>query len=450
MNPAKLHNSLSSVVSIASVDPQPMPIIVRTRPGPVARGEMGALSGFGVDRQFRLMPARAFSADMAEIARLSDDPTVDMIWPDLPVHSWLDEAVPLISVPRVWQSEFTGRGVKVAILDTGIDGEHPDFAGRISAWRDFVAPDGPDAAKPRDPNGHGTHVAGIVGGSGMASEGRFRGVAPDVELIIARVLDEAGNGRTSTVMAGVEWAVEQGAQVINISLGGPPFPSDGTDALSYLCNAAVDQGVVVCAAAGNLGPSGHTVGSPGAAAKVITVGACEGDPATESDSIARFSSRGPTGDGRAKPDLVFPGVGIVSARSGGTALGEVLDAHYTGLSGTSQATPLATGTVALVLEANPSLKPAEVKRRLVDGAEALPDTEPLAQGAGRGDAYHAFTGSRGEPLGGGSGGHGPGRTPPAPPPSREDPRRDPTLPSPDEPAAPAGCLAAVVTGFLLR
>lgn len=451
MNAAKLHNSLSSVVSVASVDPQPLRIIVRLRPGPVARGEMRvALQQAAVEHQFSLMPARALSADLAEIAQLSDDPTVDMIWPDLPVHSWLDEAVPLISAPKVWQSDFSGKGVKVAILDTGIDGEHPDFSGRIAAWRDFVSPDDVDAAKPRDPNGHGTHVAGIVAGSGKASSGRFRGVAPEAELIIGRVLDEAGNGRTSTVMAGVEWAVEQGARVINISLGGPPFPSDGTDALSYLCNAAVDEGVVVCAAAGNLGPSGHTVGAPGAAAKVITIGACEGDPASLADGIARFSSRGPTADGRAKPDLVFPGVGIVSTRSRGTVLGEVLDEHYTGLSGTSQATPMATGTVALVLEANPSLQPSEVKRRLVEGADALPDAEPLAQGAGRGDAYHAFAGSRGEPLGGGPGGQGPGRAPSPPPPTRQDPRETPP-PAPKEgPATPMGCLAAVVTGFLLR
>lgn len=464
MNPAKLHSSLSGAVRVASVDPQPLPIIVRLRQGPVARGEIKAQSVLGMATRYQLLPFRALKADAAEIARLSEDPSVDMIWADLPVHSWLDEAVPLIAVPRVWQSAFTGKGVKVAILDTGIDGAHPDFRGRVAAWKDFVDPDGPKADEPRDPNGHGTHVAGIVAGSGRASEGRFRGVAPEVDLIVARVLDEAGNGRTSTVMAGVEWAVEQGAQVINISLGGPPFPSDGTDALSYLCNAAVDQGVVVCAAAGNLGPSGHTVGSPGAAAKVITVGACEGDRLSPVDRVARFSSRGPTADGRSKPDLVFPGVGIVSARSGGTTLGEVQGEHYTALSGTSQATPLATGTVALVLEANPRLQPAEVKRRLVQGAEALPEAEALAQGAGRGDAYHAFAGSRGQPLGsggddegpgsGGSGGgsRGPGTDPsPRPDPTQPPapPRRNPR-PAPSDAQLPAGCLAALATGWWLR
>ena len=399
MNAAKLHASLASAVSAKSVDGQPIPIIVRTRRGPIARGELGALSRMTADCEFRLLDARALCATRAEIEALTEDPSVDMIWPDLPVHTWLDDAVPLVHAPRVWQSDFTGKGVKVAILDTGLDASHPDFEGRVVAFKDFVDPAGGASDTPRDPNGHGTHVAGIAAGNGAASQGRWRGVAPEASLLIARVLDAAGNGRTSTVMAGIEWAVEQGAQVINISLGGPPFPSDGGDALSYLCNAAVDQGVVLCAAAGNLGPSGHTVGAPGAAAKAITIGATEGDPAQAADAISRFSSRGPTADGRAKPDLVFPGVGIVAPRSEGTSLGSPVNPRYTSLSGTSQATPMATGAVALLLQANPRLGPAEVKRRLVEGANALPGAEPLAQGAGRGDAYNAFVAEKGQPLG---------------------------------------------------
>ncbi len=406
MNPAKLHSSLASSVSAKSVDDQPMPIIVRLRRGPVARGELQAMARMQSHCDYRLLEAKAIHATREEIAALTEDPTVDMIWPDLPVHTWLDDAVPLVHVPRVWASSFTGRGVKVAILDTGIDGEHADFAGRIVAYRDFVDPEGQAAETPRDPNGHGTHVAGIAAGDGSAAEGRWRGVAPDAELIVGRVLDAAGNGRTSTVMAGIEWAIEAGAQVVNISLGGPPFPSDGSDALSYLCNAAVDQGVVVCAAAGNLGPAGHTVGSPGAAAKAITIGASEGDPSDSADAVARFSSRGPTADGRAKPDLLFPGVGIVAARSGGTSLGTAVTGDYTSLSGTSQATPMAAGAVALILQANPRLSPAEIKRRLVEGASRLPGAEPLAQGAGRGDAYKAFVAEPGEPLGGGEPGEG--------------------------------------------
>lgn len=431
MNPAKLHSSLSMSLRAKSLSETAMPIIVRVRPGPIARGELGALSTLKSGHSFKLIDAMSLSATPSEIAALTDDPTVDLIWPDLPVHTWLDDALPLIKAAKVWESGFTGRGVKLAILDTGLDGEHPDFAGRLAAYRDFVDPAGRDADKPRDPNGHGTHVAGIAAGSGAHSSGRWRGVAPEASLIIARVLDAAGNGSTSVVMAGIEWAVENGAQVLNISLGGPPFPSDGTDALSALCNAVVDRGVVVCAAAGNLGPAGHTVGSPGAAAKAITVGACEGDARLSEESVARFSSRGPTADGRAKPDLLFPGVGIVAPRAAGTALGSPINERYTSLSGTSQATPIATGTAALLLQANPRANPAEIKHRMVQGAHALANAEASAQGAGRGDAYNAFIAQAGAPL-------------ESPPPAA------PGQGGRSERNQPSGCLPTAATGFLKR
>lgn len=431
MNAAKLHGALAATVTAKSMGVAGvLPVIVKTRPGPVARGEMAILATVDARQEYGLLNARAVSATPEVIAQLTQDPTVDLIWPDLPVHAWLDDAVPLVHVPRVWESGFTGRGVRVAVLDTGIDPGHPDFAGRISVYRDFVDPAASGPA--RDPNGHGTHVAGIIAGSGDASDGRWRGVAPDADLIIARVLDAAGNGQTSIVMAGLEWAVQQGAQIINISLGGPPFPSDGTDALSTLCNAAVDHGVVVCVAAGNTGPNGHTIGAPSAAEKVITVGATDGDPAARTDRVAFFSSRGPTADGRAKPDLCFPGSGIVAPRAAGTDLGEAVNARYASLSGTSQATPMAAGTAALLLQSNPRLAPADIKLRLTRGAHALPGFDDLAQGAGRGDAYTAFTGSHGAPL---------AETP--------APIGEPT-PSPLPVPQPAGCLAALVTAFFVH
>jgi serine protease AprX len=261
------------------------------------------------------------------------------------------------------------------------------------------------------------------------------------------VLDESGNGRTSTVMAGMEWAVEQGAQVINVSLGGPPYPSDGTDAFSLLCNAAVDEGVVVCVAAGNLGPGGHTIGSPAAATSVLTVGASEMASGSHAEDIAPFSSRGPTGDGRVKPDVVFPGVGIVAPRSAGTALGKPLDDRYTAVSGTSQATPMAAGTAALLLEANPRLGPADVKARMVRGARRLRDEEPTAQGAGRGDSYNTFVAAEGDPLDPSEAPEDPtppGVTPPA------TPRPAPTTPPPrqGEPGSRSGCLPGMA-GLLL-
>jgi serine protease AprX len=328
-------------------------------------------------RHFRLIPATALRVKAGELKALEEDPRVEAIWPDKPVYALLDVSVPLIRAPQVWEKGFTGRGIKVAVVDTGIDYEHPDFSGRILAYTSFVGGDG------KDDHGHGTHVAGIIAGSGEASGGKYRGVAPEALLLSAKVLRADGSGMMSDVMAGIEWAVEQGAKVINLSLGSPG-PCDGTDALSAMCDAAVKAGVVVCAAAGNDGPSPGTVGSPGCAREVITVGASD-----DSDQVAPFSSRGPTADGRVKPDILFPGVGIVSCRAGGTSMGNPVDDFYTSASGTSMATPHASGVAALLLQAYPDLSPAQVKARMMDSALNL-NLDPNTQGAGRGDALAAL------------------------------------------------------------
>ena len=330
-----------------------------------------------ISRHFRLIPATALRVKAGELKALEEDPRVEAIWPDKPVYALLDVSVPLIRAPQVWEKGFTGRGIKVAVVDTGIDYEHPDFSGRILAYTSFVGGDG------KDDHGHGTHVAGIIAGSGEASGGKYRGVAPEALLLSAKVLRADGSGMMSDVMAGIEWAVEQGAKVINLSLGSPG-PCDGTDALSAMCDAAVRAGVVVCAAAGNDGPAPGTIGSPGCAREVITVGASD-----DYDQVASFSSRGPTADGRVKPDILFPGVGIVSCRAGGTSMGNPVDDFYTSASGTSMATPHASGVAALLLQAYPDLTPAQVKARMMDSALNL-NLDPNTQGAGRGDALAAL------------------------------------------------------------
>ena len=330
-----------------------------------------------ISRHFRLIPATALRVKAGELKALEEDPRVEAIWPDKPVYALLDVSVPLIRAPQVWERGFTGRGIKVAVVDTGIDYEHPDFAGRILAYTSFVGGDG------KDDHGHGTHVAGIIAGSGEASGGKYRGVAPEALLLSAKVLRADGSGMMSDVMAGIEWAVEQGAKVINLSLGSPG-PCDGTDALSAMCDAAVKAGVVVCAAAGNDGPAPGTIGSPGCAREVITVGASD-----DYDQVASFSSRGPTADGRVKPDILFPGVGIVSCRASGTSMGNPVDDFYTSASGTSMATPHASGVAALLLQAYPDLTPAQVKARMMNSALNL-NLDPNTQGAGRGDALAAL------------------------------------------------------------
>ena len=338
-------------------------------------------------QHFRLIPAAAMRASAEQIRELAADPGVERIWPDLPVHICLDASVPHIRAPQAWDAGCTGRGVPVAILDTGIDPGHPDFAGRILAMQDFTG------EGVRDKHGHGTHVAGIAVGAGN----KYKGVAPEASICVAKVLHDDGSGYMSEVIAGLEWAVQQNVRVINLSLGGLG-PCDGTDALSTACDAAVDRSVMVCVAAGNYGPGASTVGPPGCARKPLTVGAC-----SNQDAIAAFSARGPTSDGREKPDVLMPGVGVVSCRAQGTSMGTPVDALYTRASGTSMATPHATGTVALLLEGFSDLTPAQLKGRLKDTAKDL-GLDANAQGKGRADAYQAYLGT-------------PFTPPPSPPPA---------------------------------
>jgi serine protease AprX len=402
VNPDKLHPSFQDPsFQVVAKGLEGFPVIVRYRPAVVK--DWAVQRDLEVKHTYQLVPAVATRVTQARLEELTDDPDVELIWPDLEVHTMLDESVPIIRAPLVWEAGDTGQGVKVAIVDTGIDPEHPDFAGRIVIVTDFT---GEGAA---DNNGHGTHVAGIIAGSGAASDGKYRGVAPGASLMAAKVLKGSGSGLMSDVMAGVEWAVQQGAQVINLSLGGPPTPCNGTDALSATCDAAVEAGVVVCVAAGNSGPRERTIGSPGCARQVITVGATVSGP-TDYDSIADFSSRGPTSDGRVKPDVAMPGVDIVSARAHGTSMGTPVNDFYTQASGTSMATPHASGVAALVLQKEPSLTPAQVKERMMRAGRDM-GLDPNTQGSGRVDAYDAYLGEAGEPLP-----PPPGPPPPPPPP----------------------------------
>jgi serine protease AprX len=320
-----------------------------------------------------LFSLAAAKATTAEIEALAESPDVERIWEDQPVHAFLNSSVPHINVPQVWTSGPIGRGIKIAILDTGLDPEHPDFQGRIVNGQDF------SGQGVRDRHGHGTHVTGIAAGAGST----YRGAAPGAGIFVAKVLDNAGNGRMSDVIAGLEWSVEQEVDVVNVSLGSS-VPSDGSDPLSEACDQVVDRGIVVIVAAGNDGPDEGTIGSPGCARRVITVGAT-----TDRDTIVGFSSRGPTLDGRVKPDIVMPGASIISCRAANTALGVPVNEYYVNISGTSMAAPHAAGAAALLLEADPELSPAEIKARFGKAAVDL-DLALNTQGAGRVDVLAAF------------------------------------------------------------
>ena len=484
---------------------------------------------------------------LKDIKGLSEDEDVVKVWSDFKVRTMLDDSVPLIGADRLWQEGYNGSGIKVAVLDTGIDKTHPELRGKVVAEGSFITKElyGVEEG-PEDLFGHGTHCAGIIAGSGttnvtytqppigaysglhvwfsgagndpnntldhsfnltgvdsanlsfyttytseywydfgylkVSTDGgvnwtvldiyggysepkwqekiynltpfvgndtiiRFEyvsedrsiesewyiddielseigffddvedgsldwgsegwaivevtneslictGVAPGAELLNCKVLNKDGYGYESTVMAGIEWAVDNGADVISMSLGGYVWPPDGNDPLSRTADAAVEQGVVVIAAAGNSGGI-FTVGSPALGKNVISVGAT-----TKEDTIAAYSSKGPSWDFRLKPEISAPGGDIIMSNPADEGIvslnvpGSVIDTWYPerrlgkyhiALSGTSMACPHAAGLSALLLQKNPDWTPKEVKSALMNNARDL-GYNPTAQGAGRLDA----------------------------------------------------------------
>ncbi|MFK0281085.1 S8 family serine peptidase [Streptomyces sp. NPDC090499] len=309
--------------------------------------------------------------------RLGDG--IGKIWLDARVKASLDVSVPQIGAPEVWQAGYDGTGVEVAVLDTGVDLGHPDLAGKIAGSESFV----PDETV-QDGFGHGTHVASTIAGSGAASDGRYKGVAPGARLLVGKVLDDTGNGQSSWIIAGMEWAAHSGAKIVSMSLGGT---ADGpSDVLSQTVDElSADTGTLFVIAAGNAGPGEQTVGTPGIADSALTVGAVD-----KSDQLASFSSRGPRlGDFAVKPEITAPGVDITAARAAGTGMGTPVDDHYTTASGTSMATPHVAGAAALVAEAHPDWTGAQIKEALASTAKTNPDDSAFEQGDGRVDAVRA-------------------------------------------------------------
>ncbi|MET8130133.1 S8 family peptidase [Streptomyces sp. NPDC005065] len=319
------------------------------------------------------------TAGTSDTARAAVTPRVSL---DGKVKALLDRSTGQINAPTAWKAGYEGQGVKVAILDTGVDANHPDLAGRIAEAKDFS-----DSGNTVDHFGHGTHVASIVGGTGAASSGTRRGVADKADLLIGKVLGDNGYGSESQVIAGMEWAAgEQHAKVVNMSLGAD-VDTDGTDPMSQAVNnLTASTGTLFVIAAGNSGPGRSTVGTPGAAEAALTVGAVDRD-----DSLAPFSSRGPRlGDWAVKPDVTAPGVGIVAARAAGTTMGDPVDANYTAASGTSMATPHVTGAAALLAQQHPDWNAQQLKDALTSTAHTVPGTKVTEQGGGRIDLAAAI------------------------------------------------------------
>ncbi|MEM5829570.1 MAG: S8 family serine peptidase [Candidatus Aenigmatarchaeota archaeon] len=504
--------------------PSKVPVIVILQPS--AKVDM-----VGVQPKYKYHLINAFAANVSLeiLLNLSNSTNVKKVYLDKKVYALSEEnfdlnelllkkyqafnitpqlfkSAPLINAPLVWNETRSVTEVKVAVLDTGIDKNHPGLEGKIVAEKDFTLFDG--KLDPNDYFGHGTHVAAIIAGSGNGSKrvvdtstictvencsslnlanlpsdndgiyhvGRidlllnfgwwvdwlevknyyvlvtnsetnylvyldedgdfntiydqavasvgehfisnyyyseayqmledieenennitialdvdwdnqadiFKGVAPEgVQLLNGKVLDDYGHGFESDIIAGIEWAVDSGAKIISMSLGGRVPICDGSDPMSLAVDSAVDRGVNVIVAAGN-SYDVRAILAPGCAKKAITVGATD-----NFDNIAWFSSEGPTTDERIKPDIVAPGVWIISARANNTDMGWPISEYYTSASGTSMATPHVAGVVALILQSYPNLTPEQVKAILMNTAKDLKQ-KPTVQGGGRIDAYKAY------------------------------------------------------------
>lgn len=299
---------------------------------------------------------------------------VGKVWLDARYRPTLDKSVPQIGAPAAWQAGFTGTGVSVAVLDTGIDSEHPDLKTQVAGRKNFT-----DEAD-RDVIGHGTHVASTVAGTGAASGGKYRGVAPGARLYDGKVCGEFGCSMSS-ILAGMEWAAtEVKAKVVNMSLGGDAGPE--IDPIEEAVARLTEQtGTLFVVAAGNSGEWGSgTVESPGTAAAALTVGAVD-----KQDQLAAFSSRGPLPDGTIKPDLTAPGVAIMAAKAGGD--------QYLSADGTSMATPHTAGAAAILAQQHPDWKAARLKSGLMSAAKTLSGQSGDEQGTGRLDVANAVAGA---------------------------------------------------------
>jgi len=390
-------------------------VIVMLNPGLDASADYKKV-GAKLGRRLGLINGQVVELTNNQLRKLADSPAVASIHWDRPTGGEMNRAAVATGARAVqWEMGYDGAGVGVAVIDSGIASWHDDltYSGtnakvrvvngqRVAKFVDFV--NGRTTAY--DDNGHGTHVAGIIAGNGYDTLGARAGIAPAAHLVSLKVLDDHGGGTISNVIAALDWVVQNKAaynlRVINLSVGARVTESYKTDPLTLAAKRAVDAGVVVVTAAGNLGRNAAgqlqygAITAPGNAPWVLTVGAYshEGTVTRVDDVMAGYSSRGPTAvDYEAKPDVVAPGTGIVSLATPGSLMYTTKSSYllsgllrtaskpYLSLTGTSMAAPMVAGTAALMIQANPALTPNLVKA-LIEYTAQNYGYDALTQGAG--------------------------------------------------------------------
>ena len=389
-------------------------VIVQARGNGTAAGATVVQAGGQITRDLPVIDGVAATVPTAALPQLSATPGL-IVTPDLPVQV---QSVPkpasnpspyrkVVGADDLNAGGYTGAGVTVALIDTGVSAV-PDLAGKIIPIRDGLT----GVTSPcvnlsgesdcTDSYGHGTFMAGIIAGSGAASGGLHKGMAPDARIVSVKIAGRDGSADVSNVLAAIQWVVSfkdvYAIRVLNLSLGTDSTQTFRTDPLNYAVERAWDSGVAVVVAAANRGPAAGTISKPGDDPWVITVGAIDdrGTPGLGDDHVPDFSAHGPTAaDGLAKPDVVAPGAHIVSLQAPGSSIAANVPTAMTGGyrmgSGTSMATAVVSGAAALLMGANPSLTPDRLKFALTATARSGVSDDAMAVGAGVISAKDAVT-----------------------------------------------------------
>jgi len=337
-----------------------------TQPKEILISEIAAL-------KYRLPAINSYVVEIYEkdLPKLKNIEGVKAVYENARITAQMNNARKVLKSEYANNKGYTGKGITIAFLDTGIapldDFVYP--SNRIIAFKDFIS----NKTEPYDDNGHGTHVTGICAGNGIMSDGKYKGIAPNANIISLKTLNSKGSGNSSDVLAGIQWVIDNAERynikIVNLSMGTEPQSAD--DPLVKAVEFAWDSGIIVTTAAGNNGPKSGTITSPGISKKVITVGTSNDNNFVNisGTSVINFSGRGPTRECVIKPDVIAPGTDIISCMtptpySDGKEKIYRVGENYMKLSGTSMSTPMITGAIALLLEKYPSMMPDDVKYAL--------------------------------------------------------------------------------------
>jgi serine protease AprX len=365
-----------------------------TRALPIVGGFAATVPAAAVDQLARVAGVRAITPDdKVRVQGAAATSAVTSVYPNV------------VKADAAWKRGITGRGVTVAVLDTGVASGLPDLAGRLVQVRNDLT----GRTEPcknlsgeldcNDRYGHGTFIAGLVAGNGASSGGKWKGVAPDASILSVKAAGADGAADVSNILAAIQWVVSfkdrYNIRVLNLSLGTDSTQDWKTDPLNYAVERAWAAGMTVVVAASNKGPGAGTITKPADDPWVVTVGATDdrGTATVSDDQLPDFSGRGPTAHGLAKPDVAAPGAHVISLRAPGSAIDtqfpNYVDGSYRQGSGTSMATGVVSGAVALMLQANPGFTPDRVKHALVATARDAASADPMAVGSGVVDANAA-------------------------------------------------------------